>query len=385
MAAPLHIGIVAGEASGDVLGGGLMAALKRHVPTVEFSGVGGPRMLAEGLRPRAELARLNVNGFVDPLKRLPDLLRILRGLVRHFASTPVDAVVGVDFNVFNLLMERAVKRRGIPTVHYVSPSVYAWRQGRVKRVARAADLLLALFPFEPALYAGVGVKAVFVGHPLADEIAPDAGEAPAQAAVRAALGLPSQGPIVALLPGSRLSEVERLGAVMLEAARLLETDLKPCAFVVPCVNERVAAAMRSLKAGYPQLDLHLAHGHAQPALAAADAALVKSGTATLEALLLRRPMVVTYRLGPLTYRIVKALKQPGFVALPNILSGRELVPERLQDDAEPAKLAAALLGELRRAEREADYFDEFERQRSRLRRNASEQAARAVLTLLGRQ
>ena len=385
MAAPLHIGIVAGEASGDVLGGGLMAALKRHVPTVEFSGVGGPRMLAEGLQPRAELARLNVNGFIDPLKRLPDLLRILRGLVRHFASTPVDAVVGVDFNVFNLLMERAVKRRGIPTAHYVSPSVYAWRQGRVKRVARAADLLLTLFPFEPALYAGVGVKAVFVGHPLADEIAPDAGDAPAQTAARAALGLPSQGRIVALLPGSRLSEVERLGAVMLEAAQLLETDLKPCAFVVPCVSERVAAAMRSLKVGYPHLNLHLAHGHAQPALAAADAALVKSGTATLEALLLRRPMVVTYRLGPLTYRIVKALKQPGFVALPNILSGRELVPERLQDDAEPAKLAAALLGELRRAEREADYFDEFERQRSRLRRNASEQAAQAVLTLLGRR
>ena len=385
MAAPLRIGIVAGEASGDVLGGGLMAALKRHVPTVEFSGVGGPRMLAEGLRPHAELSRLNVNGFIDPLKRLPDLLRILRGLVRHFASTPVDAVVGVDFNVFNLLMERAVKRRGIPTAHYVSPSVYAWRQGRVKRVARAADLLLTLFPFEPALYAGVGVKAVFVGHPLADEIAPDAGEAPAQAAARAALGLPSQGRVVALLPGSRLSEVERLGAVMLETAQLLETDLKPCAFVVPCVNERVVAAMRSLKAGYPHLHLHLAHGHAQPALAAADAALVKSGTATLEALLLRRPMVVTYRLGPLTYRIVKALKQPGFVALPNILSGRELVPERLQDDAEPAKLAEALLGELRRAEREADYFDEFERQRSRLRRNASEQAARAVLTLLGRQ
>ena len=382
MAAPLRIGIVAGEASGDALGGGLMAALKRHVPAVEFSGIGGPRMLAEGLRPRAELSRLNVNGFVDPLKRLPDLLRILRGLVRHFASPPVDAVIGVDFNVFNLLMERAVKRRGIPTAHYVSPSVYAWRQGRVKRVARAADLLLTLFPFEPALYAGHPVKAVFVGHPLADEIAADAGDAPAQARARAAIGLPEHGTVIALLPGSRMSEVALLGALMLEAARRLAAELGPCAFVAPCVNERVAAAMRALKEGYPDLRLHLVNGHAQPALAAADGALVKSGTATLEAMLLRRPMVVTYRLGRLTYRIVKALKQPGFVALPNILSGRELVPELLQDDAEPAKLATALLGEMRRAEREAGYFDEFKRQRARLAGDASEQAARAVLTLV---
>ena len=382
MAAPLTIGIVAGEASGDILGAGLMAALKRHAPGAEFSGVGGPRMLAEGLSPRAEIERLNVNGFVDPLRRLPDLLRILVGLVRHFEALPVDAVVGVDFNVFNLLLERAAKRRGIPTAHYVSPSVYAWRRGRVKRVARAADLLLTLFPFEPALYAGRGVKAEFVGHPLADAIARDAAAPAARAAARAALGLPRTGAVIALLPGSRMAEVARLGPVMLDAARRLAGMLAPCAFVVPCVDGRVAAALGALVAGYADLDVYLVHGGAQPALAAADGAIAKSGTGTLEAMLLRRPMVVTYRLGPLTYRIVKALKAPGFVALPNILSGRELVPERLQDDAEPAKLATALVAELRRAEREADYFDEFERQRQRLRRDASEQAARALLTLV---
>ena len=382
MAAPLRIGIVAGEASGDILGGGLMQAIKARAGVVEFSGVGGPRMLAAGLQPRAELARLNVNGFIDPLKRLPDLLAILRDLVRHFSAVPVDAVVGVDFNVFNLLLERAVKRRGIPTAHYVSPSIYAWRRGRAKRIGRAADVVLALFPFEPALYRDYGVRAVCVGHPLADEIDARAGRREGRAAARAALGLPAQGTVIALLPGSRMAEIDRLGARLFAAAQVLAHGLGNCTFAVPCVSSRARTALAAQLADFPDLDVRLLDGSAQLPLTAANAAIVKSGTATLEAMLLRRPMVVTYRLGPVTYRIVKALKQPGFVALPNILSGRELVPELLQHEAEPAKLAAALRAEMARAEREADYFDEFERQRSRLRRGASEQAACAVLSLV---
>lgn len=382
MAAPLRIGIVAGEASGDALGGGLMRAIKAQAGAAEFSGIGGPHMLAEGLQPRSELARLNVNGFVDPLKRLPDLLRVLRDLVRHFCAKPVDVVVGVDFNVFNLLLERAVKRRGIPTAHYVSPAIYAWRRGRAKRIGRAADVVMALFPFEPALYRDHGVRAVCVGHPLADEIDPRAGRCEGRAAARAALQLPARGAVIALLPGSRMAEIERLGNTLFAAAGILARRLEACVFAVPCASARARAAVTAQLGAFPDLDVRLLDGNAQMALTAADGAIVKSGTATLEAMLLRRPMVVTYRLGPVSYRIVKALKQPGFVALPNILSGRELVPELLQHEAEPAKLAAALLAEMARAEREADYFDEFERQRSRLRRNASEQAANTVLSLV---
>ena len=214
----MRVGIVAGETSGDILGAGLMRAIQCRVDGVEFTGVGGEQMLAEGLQSRAALSRLAVNGFVDPLKRLPDLLRLLKDLVRHFSQSGVDVVVGVDFNVFNLLAERLAKRRGIPTAHYVSPSVYAWRRGRVKRIGRAADVVMALFPFEPALYRDHGVRAVFVGHPLADDIGPDAGSDAARGAARERLQIDEDAVVIALLPGSRRSEVEALGEIFLSAA-----------------------------------------------------------------------------------------------------------------------------------------------------------------------
>ncbi len=381
---PLRIGIVAGEASGDALGSGLMRALRRHVPDVEFSGVGGERMVAAGLTPRADMARLNINGFVDPLKRLPDLLRLLSDLVRHFTAPPVDVVVGVDFNVFNLLLERRIKRRGVPTAHYVSPSVYAWRRGRVKRIGRATDVVMALFPFEPALYEHHGVRAVFVGHPFADEIDPEDGGAAGRAASRAELGLPAGGTVIALLPGSRMSEIAHLADTFLAAAARLTERLGPCTFAIPCASMRIRDALEARCRGVPALHVHLVEGRARLVLAAADGALVKSGTGTLEAMLLRRPMVVSYRLGALTYRIVKALKRSRFVALPNILSGRALVPELLQDEARPERLAEALVDEMQRAESEADYFAEFDRQHADLRRGASENAARTVLSLVHR-
>lgn len=380
---PLRIGIVAGESSGDALGSGLMRAIARHVPDVQFSGIGGERMLAEGLDGRADMSRLNVNGFVDPLKRLPDLLGILRDLATHFSETPMDAVVGVDFNVFNLLLERRVKGRGVPTAHFVSPSVYAWRPGRVKRIGRATDVVMALYPFEPALYENRGVRAEFVGHPFADEIDPaDGGEA-GRAAARAALGLPAEETVVALLPGSRMSEIALLGDTCLETAVRMAAQ-RACVFAIPCANERIRDALRERLRRFAGLDVRLVEGRSREVLAAANGALVKSGTGTLEAMLLRRPMVVTYRLGRVTYRIVKALKRSEFVALPNILSGRALVPELLQDDAQPEALAAALLGEMTRAEREPDYFEEFGRQHAHLRRDASESAARTVLSLVSR-
>ena len=380
----LRVGIVAGEISGDILGAGLMRAIQCRVDGVEFTGVGGERMLSEGLQSRADLSRLAVNGFVDPLKRLPDLLRLLSDLVRHFSHSGVDVVVGVDFNVFNLLAERLAKRRGIPTAHYVSPSVYAWRPGRVKRIGRAADVVMALFPFEPDLYRDHGVRAVFVGHPMADDIGPEAGSHAARMEARERLELDQDDVVIALMPGSRMSEIEALGGIFLASAARLRSELGECAFVVPCPDPRIHDMLsEKLRGRSDGLDVRLTAGNSLEALTAADGVLVKSGTGTLEAMLLRRPMVVTYRLGPLTYRIVNALKSSEFVALPNILSGRRLVPELLQDAAEPERLARALLAEMRRAREEPDYFDEFDRQHAILRRGASGRAAETVLSLVG--
>lgn len=364
------------------MGSGLMRATRRHVPDVEFTGVGGERMLAEGLVARADMSRFNVNGFVDPVKRLPDLLRVLRDLVRCFTDTPMDAVVGVDFNVFNLLLERRVKRRGIPTAHYVSPSVYAWRRGRVKKIGRSTDVVMALFPFEPALYEDRGVRAVFVGHPFADEIGPADGGEEGRRAARSELGMQDDVTVIALLPGSRMSEIELLADTFLGAAVHLSESLRPCVFAVPCANGRIRSALEARCREFGGIEVRLVDGNARTVLAAADGALVKSGTGTLEAMLLRRPMAVTYRLGALTYRIVSALKRSEFVALPNILSGRAVVPELLQDDAQPERLAHALVAEMNRAGRDADYFAEFERQHANLRRGASENAARTVLSLV---
>jgi lipid-A-disaccharide synthase len=376
----LRIGILAGEHSGDLLGAGLMRALKQRSPGASFEGIGGPRMLSEGLHSLYEMDRLAVNGFVDPIKRLPDLLRILRGLRRHYRANPPDVFIGVDFNVFNLIVERGLKRRGVATVHYVSPSVYAWRRGRIRRIGRAADLVLTLYPFEPPLYADYHVRAVFVGHPLADEITPEDHRRQA----RESLGLGHDALVIALLPGSRLAEIELMGNLLLDAAASIAQRLDGALFVVPCPSQSIHAAMADRVRARPALRVRLMEGGARTALAAADGALVKSGTGTLEAMLLGTPMVVTYRLGAVSYHIVRALKHSEFVALPNILAGRALVPELLQDAATPDALADALLDEMRRADSQADMLEEFRRLHAELRRDASARAAEAVLALVRR-
>jgi lipid-A-disaccharide synthase len=381
-AAPL-VGIVAGEASGDALGRGFMAALRRRYPGARFVGIGGPGMLAEGLEGLVSMDRLSVNGFVDPLLRLPELLRILRRLLDRFERERPDVFVGVDFNVFNLLLERRLKSRGVPVVHYVSPSVYAWRRGRVRRVARSADVLLTLFPFEPALYATTGLRAVFVGHPLADAIDPDEGGAAARSAARRELGIETAGPLIALLPGSRMSEVRLIGPTLLEAAAAIVRRVPAARFVVPCVRPQIRAWLDEAIAARGASYLYACDGTARKALTACDGAIVKSGTGTLEATLIGRPMVVCYRLGALTYRLVRMLVRTEHVALPNILAGRTLVPELLQDAATPDALAAALLGELDKAARDPEYLAAFRQLHQTLRRDADARAAEAVATLLG--
>ncbi len=376
------IGIVAGEASGDNLGRGLMVEIKRRYPGARFVGIGGPGMVTEGLETLVPMDRLSMNGFVEPLRRLPELFGILRLLLARFAADPPDVFVGVDFNVFNLLLERRLKRRGITTVHYVSPSVYAWRRGRIRRIAGAADMLLALYPFEPALYADTPVRAVYVGHPLADAIDLEAGSPAAQRQARIELGVPTDVPVVALLPGSRLSEVRLMGDVFLAAAERLAVSLGGIRFVVPCIRPAIADWLAEARARHPGLSLCGYAGNARLALTACDGALVKSGTSTLEAMLLRRPMVVSYRLGPVTYQLVRRLLRTPYVALPNILAGRELVPELLQDRATPAALAGALLGELDKCRADPEYLREFERLHLRLRQDADARAAEAVGSLL---
>lgn len=392
-APPLRVGIVAGEVSGDILGARLMAAIRVRRPDARFTGVGGEGMLAEGLAPVAPLSALCVNGFVDPLRRLPSLVRLLRALRRRFTGEDgrgerVDVAVGVDFNVFNLMLERRVRARGIPTAHYVSPSVYFWRPGRVNRIKRAANVVLALFPFEPALYERRGANAVFVGHPLADEIGLDDGDEAAKRAARAALGIAAERRVVALLPGSRRAEIRFLGGVFLAAAALLRERFGAPVFLIPTPSDAVDAAVRALLAASPHngaggaLDVRIVRGGARAALAAADAVLAKSGTATLEAMLLRRPMVVAYRLGRVSAWIVRRLKRSDHVALPNILAGRALVPELLQEDAEPARLADAVVAQYERCQQGDEYLRACAHWHRQLRQGAAERAADAVLALV---
>lgn len=379
----MKIGIVAGETSGDILGGRLMAAIRDRAGDVQFVGVGGESMLAQGLDALAPLEALAVNGFKDPLLRSPSLFRLLRRLRRRFLAEPVDVVVGVDFNVFNFMLERAVKKRGMPTAHYVSPSVYAWRPGRIKGIAKTADTVLALYPFEPPLYRDHGGRAVFVGHPLADEIAPDAGSAAARRRARESLGVPLDGFVVALLPGSRSSEITYHGGIFLRTAERLRQTFADAQYLIPAPTPAVHDSMQRLLAEVPVAGVRLVHGQSRTVIAASDLVLVKSGTATLEAMLLRRPMVVTYRMGRLSAWVILRLKTSPYVALPNILTGRELVPELLQEQARPERLTAALVDQYRRCQDDPDYLETCAHWHEKLRQGGAGKAAEVVLSLTG--
>ncbi|WP_460061238.1 lipid-A-disaccharide synthase [Pseudomonas sp. H2_H09] len=372
--ANLRIALVAGEASGDILGAGLMRALKAQHPAVEFIGVGGPLMQAEGLTSYFPMERLSVMGLVEVLGRLRELLARRKLLIQTLIEEKPDVFIGIDAPDFTLNIELKLRQVGIKTVHYVSPSVWAWRQKRVLKIREGCDLMLTLLPFEARFYEEKGVPVRFVGHTLADTI-------PLQAdrtAARAELGLPD-GPLVALMPGSRGGEVGRLASVFFDAAERLQV-LKPgVRFVLPCASPQRRAQIETLLEGRT-LPLTLLDGQSHLALAACDAVLIASGTATLEALLYKRPMVVAYRLAPLTFWILKRMVKSPYISLPNLLAQRLLVPELLQDDATPQALAQTLLPLIDGGEEQTRGFDEIHRT---LRRDASNQAANAVLSLIG--
>ncbi|NWA38167.1 lipid-A-disaccharide synthase [Pseudomonas reactans] len=374
--ANLRIALVAGEASGDILGAGLMRALKAQHPAVEFIGVGGPLMQAEGLTSYFPMERLSVMGLVEVLGRLRELLARRKLLIQTLIEEKPDVFIGIDAPDFTLNIELKLRQAGIKTVHYVSPSVWAWRQKRVLKIREGCDLMLTLLPFEARFYEEKGVPVRFVGHTLADTIPLQAD----RAAARAELGLPD-GPLVALMPGSRGGEVGRLASVFFDAAERLQA-LKPgIRFVLPCASPQRRAQIETLLEGR-NLPLTLLDGQSHLALAACDAVLIASGTATLEALLYKRPMVVAYRLAPLTFWILKRMVKSPYISLPNLLAQRLLVPELLQDDATPEALAQTLLPLIDGGEEQTRGFDDIHRI---LRRDASNQAADAVLTLIGQK
>lgn len=379
-AAPL-IGVVAGETSGDRLGAALMTAVRAQLPQARFIGVAGKAMRAAGCQVLAPAEALSVMGLVEVLADLPRLLRLRRRLVSELVRARPDLVVGIDSPDFNLGLERRLRRRGVRTAHYVSPSVWAWRRRRVYAVARSAEAVLCLLPFEPACYSELPVRAVFTGHPLADELQPSP-----SAGARAILGLPAAGPVLALLPGSRRSEVQRLARVFLGAAADLARTRKDLHVVLPLAAPGLREIVERARAECPDFPLTVTEGRGHTVLRAADLVLAASGTATLEALLLDRPMVAAYQVAPITIWLLRALRllRTKRFVLPNLLAGRDVVPEMIQEDASVAKIVpvvARLLDdpEARRAQRDA-----FAAIRSSLGRNAAARAATAVRDLLER-
>jgi lipid-A-disaccharide synthase len=374
--------LVAGEASGDLLGAGLIAALRGRYPAATFAGVGGPRMQAAGFDAWHASDELAVMGLAEVVRHLPRLLALRRDVRKRTLACRPDVFIGIDAPDFNLGLERKLKRAGIRTVHYVSPSIWAWRSKRARTIGESADLVLCLFPFEPAIYAKHGVAATFVGHPLADAFPLD----PAQAPAREGFGFPNDVPVLALLPGSRLGEIRRLSADFVAAAMRLREALPALRVVTPMANAAGRAAFEEIAAatGAPAGAITIVDNHAHEAMIAADAILLASGTAALEAMLAKRPMVVAYRISPLTYRVVTRFRllETNRYSLPNTLAGRDLVPEIMQDAVTPAALADALLPSLVERRVPLPLAAEYRHLHLELRRDASRSAAAAIAALI---
>jgi lipid-A-disaccharide synthase len=378
----LRIAMVAGEASGDQLAAPLIAALKaRRSPTL-FAGIGGPRMEAQGFESHYSMEKLSVRGYAEVLSSYREILAIRRRLTKSLLAERPDLFIGVDASDFNLGLERRLRDAGIPAIHYVSPSVWAWRGWRVRRIARSVTRILVMFPFEAPLYEKAGVPVTYVGHPLADMIPLE----PAKHEARAALRLPAGKLIVALLPGSRRSELEYMASAFLLAAHRFRQEVHDVHFVCPTVTRDTRDMFERAVHQHQRTDLPLTllFGHSHEALAAADLALVASGTATLEAALFKTPMVIAYRQATLTWALMRTMAYLPYVGMPNILAGEKLVPELLQDEANPAALAGALLTLLRDTAAQRRQVERFREFHHMLRQNAAEKAADAVLEVLNK-
>ncbi|MEM6580190.1 MAG: lipid-A-disaccharide synthase [Pseudomonadota bacterium] len=374
----MRIGVVAGEASGDQLAASVLEALRQRRPGLVLEGIGGPELQRQGLSSLVPMERLSVMGFVEPFKRLPELFRIRRHTLQYFCDNPPDLFLGVDSPDFNLGLERKLRRRGIATAHLVSPSVWAWRPWRIRGISRSVDLMLCLFPFETQIYRDYGVPARFVGHPLAQELSPVADGH----TLHHDLGLTKDAALIALLPGSREQEIRYLAPVFLQAARLIRAALPEVALLIPAANRMLEQELAQHVSAFPELNVHITLGRSRELIAASDAVLLASGTATLEAALLGRPMVVAYRMSPVSWQLIKRMVKTRFASLPNIISGSALVPEFLQDAASPEALSAAVLKLMREPEAVAQQQRGFQNLRQALGTDFGGEVAEALLGLL---
>lgn len=375
-----RIAMVAGEASGDLLASHLIRALKARYPDAEFFGIGGPLMQREGFQALWSCERLAVHGYVDALRRYRELSGIRKALLGRILKERPDAFIGVDAPDFNLWLERRVRDAGMPSIHFVSPSIWAWRGGRIRGIARSVSHMLCLFPFEPALYERAGVPVSYVGHPLADVFPLD----PDRAAMRERLNVRSDIPVIAMLPGSRESEVRNLSSTYIGTARILAERHPDAVFLVPlatrATREIFEQAVREADAR--ELPIRILFGHSVDAMTAADAVLVASGTASLEAALLKRPMAICYRIGKWQYRLMKRMAYLPWIGLPNILCNETVVPELIQDAATPQALADALDGWLRDTEARARIVERFTALHIELKQGTAQRAAEAIAPYL---
>ena len=376
----MQIALVAGEASGDLLAAHLIKSIKTHVPDARFVGIGGPRMQAEGFEAWWPQEKLAVRGYIEVLRHYREIVGIRRKLARRLLDDPPSVFIGVDAPDFNLCLERKLRSGGITSIHYVSPSIWAWRAGRLKNIAVSVSHMLCLFPFEPALYRDAGLPATFVGHPLADVIPIES----RKETVREKLDIASGAQVVALLPGSRQSELQFMAECFLRAALLIHARNPKVLFLVPLATKETRALFDTMrwKMNAQELPMRLMFGHAQDALSAADCALIASGTATLEAALCKTPHVIAYKMSHWSWQIMRRMRLQPWVGLPNVLAGEFLVPELLQDEATPEKLADAVLALLTDKPRRQHMIERFAAIHEQLRQGASERAAEAILPYL---
>ena len=386
----MKIGIVAGEASGDLLGSHLIAALKKRNPDIEFIGIAGPKMIGEGASSLYAMERLSIRGYVEVLKHLPSLLSMRKALFKQLLSHKIDLFIGIDAPDFNFWLEKKLKNKGITTIHYVSPSIWAWRKGRINAIKKSVSHILALFPFEPILYQNAGIPVTYVGHPLADilPLEPNVTEA------RDQLKLKSNQIVIAMLPGSRQGEVSQHADLFIKTAHLIHLTFladagRDVIFLVPLITKETREIFdKALHRFLSSLDettmsppITVMFGHAHDAMEASDLVIVASGTATLEAALLKKPMIITYKMSNLSWHILKRMRLQAYVGLPNILAERFVVPELLQNDATPEKISQTAITLLKDKNQLADIKLEFTRIHEDLRQNTAEKAAQLILSL----
>lgn len=375
----VRIGIVAGEASGDMLGAGLIKELGKKIEALSIEGIGGIKLVTTGMKVLYPMERLSVMGITEVAGRYFELKKIRQNLLKHFIKYPPDIFIGIDAPDFNLWLEKELRKAGIKTVHYVSPSVWAWREYRVKKIRMAADLVLSLFPFEAAIYDKYGVPNRYVGHPLADKIT----STPNISVARSGLNIPREKIVIALLPGSRLSEIKRIAGPLLKAAVLSQTTYSNLYFISGLIDEKTRNHFIEIKDKVaPELEINISVGNTHQVMEAADFIMLASGTATLEAMLFKKPMVVTYKLSFLTHLIVKLLAKIPYASLPNVLAGKMLVPECLQSRCTPEILSSELNKLLGSNEQTEKMKLEFVELSGQLKKNADLQAADAIFELL---